>query len=80
MARKILEHGVRFVQVTHSALKAQWDQHGNLRRDHAERAAQVDQPIFGLLTDLKSRGMLEDTLVIWAGEFGHYSYRTRSQI
>ena len=70
MARRFLEHGVRFVQVTHSALKAQWDQHGNLRRDHAERAAQVDQPISGLLTDLKQRGMLEDTLVIWAGEFG----------
>ena len=70
IARRFLEHGVRFVQVTHSALKAQWDQHGNLRRDHAERAAQVDQPIAGLLTDLKSRGLLEDTLVIWAGEFG----------
>jgi hypothetical protein len=70
MARRFLEHGVRFVQVTHSALKTQWDQHGNLKRDHAERAAQVDQPISGLLTDLKQRGMLEDTLVIWAGEFG----------
>ncbi|MBT5715535.1 MAG: DUF1501 domain-containing protein [Opitutae bacterium] len=70
MARRFLEQGVRFVQVTHSALKAQWDQHGNLRRDHAERAAQVDKPIAGLLADLKSRGMLEDTLVIWAGEFG----------
>ena len=70
MARRFLEQGVRFVQVTHSALKAQWDQHGNLKRDHAERAAQVDQPIAGLLTDLKQRGMLEDTLVIWAGEFG----------
>lgn len=70
MARRFLEHGVRFVQVTHSALKAQWDQHGNLRRDHAERAAQVDRPIAGLLTDLKSRGLLEDTLVVWAGEFG----------
>ena len=70
IARRFLEHGVRFVQVTHSALKAQWDQHGNLRRDHAERAAQVDQPIAGLLTDLKIRGLLEDTLVIWAGEFG----------
>ena len=70
IARRFLEQGVRFVQVTHSALKAQWDQHGNLRRDHAERAAQVDQPIAGLLTDLKQRGMLEDTLVVWAGEFG----------
>lgn len=70
IARRFLEQGVRFVQVTHSAHKAQWDQHGNLRRDHAERSAQVDQPIAGLITDLKQRGMLEDTLVIWAGEFG----------
>ena len=70
MARRFLESGVRFVQVTHSANKAQWDQHGNLRRDHAERAAQVDQPIAGLLLDLKARGLLDDTLVVWAGEFG----------
>ena len=78
IARRFLEQGVRFVQVTHSALKAQWDQHGNLRRDHAERAAQVDQSIAGLLTDLKQRGMLDDTLVVWAGEFGR-TQRFRDQ-
>ncbi|MFN3652239.1 MAG: DUF1501 domain-containing protein [Armatimonadota bacterium] len=67
MARRFLERGVRFVQVTHSY---KWDQHEALRRDHASNAAEVDQPIAGLLTDLKSRGLLEDTLVLWGGEFG----------
>ncbi len=70
MARRFAERGVRFVQVTHSDQKVQWDQHGNLRAGHAERAAQVDLPIAGLLSDLKARGMLDDTLVIWGGEFG----------
>ena len=67
MARRFAERGVRFVQVTHSY---KWDQHSDLRRDHAKNAAEVDGPIAGLLADLKTRGMLEDTLVIWAGEFG----------
>ena len=70
MARRFAERGVRFMQVTHSDQKVQWDQHGNLRAGHAERAAQVDLPIAGLLSDLKARGMLDDTLVIWGGEFG----------
>ena len=70
MARRFAERGVRFVQVTHSDQKVQWDQHGNLRAGHAERAAQVDLPIAGLLSDLKARGMLDDTLVVWGGEFG----------
>jgi hypothetical protein len=67
MARRFCERGVRFVQVTHSY---KWDQHGNLRRDHAQNAAEVDHPIAGLLSDLKARGLLEDTLVLWSGEFG----------
>jgi hypothetical protein len=67
MARRLLERGVRFVQVTHSY---KWDQHGNLQADHAKNAAEVDQPIAALLTDLEQRGMLEDTLVWWGGEFG----------
>jgi uncharacterized protein (DUF1501 family) len=67
MARRLLEHGVRFVQVTHSY---KWDQHGNLKQDHAKNAAEVDQPIAALLSDLQQRGMLEDTLVWWGGEFG----------
>ena len=49
---------------------APWDQHDELKKNHAENAAVVDQPIAALLTDLKSRGLLDSTLVIWAGEFG----------
>jgi hypothetical protein len=67
MARRFCEAGVRFVQVTHSY---KWDQHGNLKNDHEKNAREVDLPIAGLLADLKSRGLLEDTLVLWGGEFG----------
>ena len=70
MARRFLERGVRFVQVTHSDGDVQWDQHSNLFKGHTKNAAEVDKPIAGLLRDLKSRGMLDDTLVIWGGEFG----------
>jgi hypothetical protein len=70
LARRFCERGVRFVQVTHSDTKVQWDQHGDLRRGHAEKASEVDQPIAGLLKDLKTRGLLDDTLVVWSGEFG----------
>ncbi|MAI70538.1 MAG: sulfatase [Rhodopirellula sp.] len=70
MARRFLENGVRFVQVTHSDSEVQWDQHGNLYAGHTKNAAEVDKPIAGFLQDLKSRGLLEDTLVIWGGEFG----------
>jgi len=67
MARRFAEKGVRFIQVTHSY---KWDQHGNLKKGHANNALEVDQPIGALLKDLKQRGLLEDTLVIWGGEFG----------
>ena len=70
LARRFAERGVRFIQVTHSDGDVQWDQHGNLRKGHAKSAAEVDQPIAGLLRDLKSRGLLKDTLVVWGGEFG----------
>ena len=70
LARRFLERGVRFVQVTHSDTKVQWDQHSNLFDGHTKNAMEVDQPIGGLLTDLKARGLLEDTLVWWGGEFG----------
>lgn len=70
MARRFLERGVRFVQITHSNTEVQWDQHGDLRKGHEQNAAEVDLPIAGLLTDLKSRGLLRDTLVLWGGEFG----------
>ncbi len=70
MARRFLEAGVRFVQVTHSDSEVQWDQHGDLYRGHTKNAAEVDKPIAGFLQDLKTRGLLEDTLVLWGGEFG----------
>ncbi len=66
MARRMSESGVRFVQVSH----AYWDQHSELKEKHTELAAQVDKPIAGLLRDLKRRGLLDDTLVIWGAEFG----------
>ncbi|MGB0582864.1 MAG: DUF1501 domain-containing protein [Limisphaerales bacterium] len=70
MARRFLERGVRFVQVTHSDSYVQWDQHSNLYHGHTKNAAEVDKPIAGFLRDLKSRGLLDDTLVMWGGEFG----------
>jgi uncharacterized protein (DUF1501 family) len=70
LARRFAERGVRFVQVTHSDSMVQWDQHGDLKQGHAKNALEVDLPIAGLLTDLKSRGLLDDTLVLWGGEFG----------
>ena len=70
MARRFIERGVRFLQVTHSDSEVQWDQHGALYKNHSKNAAEVDKPIAGLLKDLKSRGLLDDTLVIWGGEFG----------
>jgi hypothetical protein len=67
MARRLIEAGVRFVQVSHSF---KWDQHGNLKAGHERNAKEVDKPIAALLTDLKERGLLKDTLVLWGGEFG----------
>lgn len=67
MARRFAEAGVRFVQCSHSY---KWDQHGDLRKGHSRNAQEVDQPITGLITDLKRRGLLKDTLVLWGGEFG----------
>jgi hypothetical protein len=67
LARRLSAAGVRFVQCTHSY---KWDQHENLAADHAKNAREVDKPIAGLLRDLEAHGMLEDTLVIWGGEFG----------
>jgi uncharacterized protein (DUF1501 family) len=70
MARRLLERGVRFVQIFHRG----WDQHSNLPRDIASQCNDVDQGCYGLIRDLKQRGMLEDTLVIWGGEFGRTVY------
>ncbi|HUE74595.1 MAG TPA: DUF1501 domain-containing protein [Pirellulaceae bacterium] len=70
LARRFAEAGVRFIQVTHSDSKVQWDQHSDLKDGHEKNAREVDLPIAGLLADLKARGLLEDTLVWWGGEFG----------
>ncbi len=70
LARRFAERGVRFIQVTHSDSKVQWDQHSNLLDGHNKNAREVDKPIAGLLADLKARGLLEDTLVWCGGEFG----------
>ena len=70
MARRFAEAGVRFIQVSHSDSNVQWDQHSDLKNGHEKNAREVDLPIAGLLTDLKNRGMLDDTLVWWGSEFG----------
>jgi hypothetical protein len=71
LARRLAEAGVRFIQINYAdnGDNPRWDQHGNLPQ-HAVHARAVDQPVAGLLTDLKARGLLEDTLVWWGGEFG----------
>ena len=69
IARRLLERGVRFVQLWHGAGQP-WDTHDNVEGNVKKLAAQIDQPIAALLTDLKQRGMLDDTLVVWGGEFG----------
>lgn len=70
LARRLVERGVRFVQLFDAPKNNAWDHHGGLRENLPKQCASVDQPIAGLLTDLKSRGLLEDTLVLWGGEFG----------
>jgi len=74
MARRLVEHGVRFVQLFHGGMGNQntdtWDAHGDVKANHTQHAAESDRPIAGLLTDLKARGLLDSTLVVWHGEFG----------
>jgi len=77
LARRLVERGVRFVELSCLARPADpgqvgnpWDQHGSLKAGHEEMAFQVDQPIAALLADLTARGLLDETLVVWAGEFG----------
>ncbi len=70
LARRMAERGVRFTQIFHRG----WDQHGNLPKDLALQCGDIDQAMAGLITDLKQRGLLEDTLVIWGGEFGRTVY------
>src|SRR5262249_13780245 len=70
LARRLAERGVRFIQLYHQG----WDQHGNLPAAIRIQARETDQPSAGLVTDLKQRGLLDDTLVLWGGEFGRTSY------
>jgi hypothetical protein len=77
LARRLVERGVRFVELSVLGYNGgggngpnPWDHHGALKEGHAKMANQVDQPIAGLIKDLKSRGLLDSTLVVWAGEFG----------
>ena len=69
MARRLVERGVRFVQLYHGA-GSKWDSHDKIESNHARLCHAVDQPITGLILDLKQRGLLEETLVVWGGEFG----------
>lgn len=79
MARRLAEKGVRYIQVnyTDNSNNPAWDQHSNLPK-HGDHAAAVDKPIAGLVKDLKQRGLLEDTLVWWGGEFGRTPYAERN--
>jgi hypothetical protein len=71
LARRLVERGVRFIEVTCPSVgHDRWDQHSHLKQGHEDNARAVDQPIAGLLKDLKARGLFEKTLVLWAGEFG----------
>ncbi len=72
LARRLVERGVRFVELTIPMVDgySRWDAHGGLVKNHGDNARAVDQPIAGLLMDLRQRGLLDETLVVWAGEFG----------
>src|SRR5206468_6895503 len=70
LARRLVERGVRFVQLFHRG----WDHHGDVTNSLKRQCGATDQPAAALLTDLKQRGMLDDTLVIWGGEFGRTAY------
>jgi len=69
LARRLVERGVRFVQL-YSGTGSKWDSHSNIEGNHSRLCLSMDNPVAGLLKDLKRRGLLEDTLVIWGGEFG----------
>jgi hypothetical protein len=74
LARRLLERGVRFVQLFHGgafgAPRINWDAHEDVPQNHAEQAVSMDRPVAGLLRDLRQRGMLDDTLIVWCTEFG----------
>src|SRR6185369_14831276 len=69
MARRLVERGVRFVEI-YCGSGSRWDAHSDIATNHTQNCRAADKPVAGLLADLKSRGMLQDTLVVWGGEFG----------
>jgi arylsulfatase A-like enzyme len=79
MARRLAEAGVRFIQVNYgdNSNNPAWDQHSNMPK-HADHARAVDKPVAGLLADLKQRGLLDDTIVWWGGEFGRTPYAEKN--
>ncbi len=76
VARRLIERGVRFVQLYSGGghLEETWDAHESIEKNHGQHGAEVDQPIAALLTDLEQRGMLEETLIVWGGEFGRMPF------
>ena len=72
LARRMAERGVRFIELTCPRIQGndRWDAHSNLKKNHSENALATDQPIAALIEDLAARGMLDETLIVWAGEFG----------
>jgi hypothetical protein len=70
IARRLVEKGVRFIQIYSGGTRDNWDAHQELEKNHRKFCGETDLPIAGLLSDLKSRGLLESTLVIWGAEFG----------
>lgn len=77
VARRLAERGVRFIELIDTGSSGNWDSHGNMA-EHAPLARNVDRPIAGLITDLKRRGMLDDTLVVWTTEFGRTPYHEQA--
>ena len=76
LARRLVERGVRFVEL-YSGSGSGWDAHNDLDENHGRRCQETDVPIAGLLTDLKARGLLDDTLVVWGGEFGRTPFNEK---
>ena len=76
-ARRLAERGVRFIELIHTGSSGNWDSHGNMM-DHERLAKQVDRPIYGLLTDLKLRGLLNDTLVVWTTDFRRTPFNNKA--
>jgi len=70
VARRMIESGVRFIEITQGS----WDHHASLQQNLTTNTSAIDQPMYGLITDLKQRGLLDETLIVWAGEFGRTPY------